>query len=93
MIVMVEMQAFSPGKVRAVAIPDEEWAKADTTAKRLELAFYYGQNDFQPQPRPSVSIGDVAVIDGRRFVCASLGWRELAEGERSAGAIGELLRG
>lgn len=92
MIVKVEMQAFAPGKVREVFVPDEEWGRADNTTRRLERVFRYGQNDFQPQPLPSVSVGDVVVIDDRRFVCAPMGWRELLDGEQSLGAVGEMTR-
>lgn len=44
----------------------------------LELVFHYGQNDFQPQRCPSVSVGDVAVIDDRHFLCAAVGWKQIS---------------
>jgi hypothetical protein len=43
----------------------------------LELVFHYGQNDFQPQQCPSVSVGDVAVLDDRYFFCAAVGWQKM----------------
>ncbi len=77
MTIQVEMLAFGDGQLRTVEIPDAEAAGCDTEGL-LELVFYYGQNDFQPRPMPSVSVGDVARLpDGRRFECAGFGWEEI----------------
>ena len=54
----------------------------------LDLAYKFGQNDFQPQALPSVSVGDVIDLGDRgRFLVASLGFtlfqgdvQELADG-------------
>lgn len=41
--------------------PDMTGAQIQEHARdaTLDAAFYYGQNDFQPRPFPSVSVGDV----------------------------------
>lgn len=54
MDVRVFLLAFKPGTVRTVRIPD-----TTPESQLLETVFYYGQNDVQPQPMPSVSMGDI----------------------------------
>lgn len=73
----VEMLAFAGGKIREVDVPQEAWDKATSDEQRLELVFYWGQNDFQPKQIPSVSVGDVARLDGKRWECSMLGWKEV----------------
>lgn len=82
MIVKVYMTAFGDGKVREVDVPDDRAAGAPED-EILELAFHYGQNDFQPRPFPSVSVGDVVELrPGARFRVASPGgFHRLAAGE------------
>jgi len=82
----VHMLAFcKKGTVREVDIPKSvlpttQPAHVLTTAI-LELIFRYGQNEFQPQKLPSVSVGDV--IQGgskdkpRYFEVAMAGFREV----------------
>ena len=80
----VQLLAFMDGDVRTVTIPDDEWRAACETdaANRsglpdaaLEKVFYYGQNDIQPiQARASVSVGDVAIVDGKCFRVDSFGF-------------------
>lgn len=73
MIIKVLMLAFGkPNEIREVTIPDN-------TPKNeiLEAVFHYGQNDFQPQNHCSVSVGDVAIVDGKHYLCAAIGWKEL----------------
>lgn len=60
MIVRVHLLPFGrPGEVREVEVPPASWERADSLLERLGLVFHYGQNDFQPKPHPSVSVGDV----------------------------------
>ena len=82
MIIPVHMLAFSEerGKVRNVEIPDEE-GKYVRIGELLELVFKYGQNDFQPQRMPSVSVGDVAEIDGEYYMVMGAGWKQLTKQE------------
>jgi hypothetical protein len=85
----VQLLAFMDGDVRTVTIPDDEWRAACETdaANRsglpdaaLEKVFYYGQNDIQPiqgwveRHLPSVSVGDVAIVDGKCFRVDSFGF-------------------
>lgn len=59
----VHMLAFcDKGTVREVEVPDQEIPSNDTY-RLLDLIFYYGQNDFQPKPFPSVSVGDIIELN------------------------------
>jgi hypothetical protein len=82
MIFKVRMLAFGdPGDVREVDVPDEELSRKTTKTTQqnfvLELIFKYGQNDFQPQQMPSVSMGDVIEYEGKFFAVCALGFRRL----------------
>ena len=80
MIYKVHLLAFADGDIREVNVPDEE--AAATLMGALESIFYYGQNDFQPVAgKPSVSMGDVAVVEGRYFLCKAVGWTEMTAEE------------
>jgi len=75
--VEVEMQAFMGGVIREVEIPQGEFLAAANEASVLELAFKYGQNDFQPKPFASVSVGDVIRFRGRRIEVTGMGFKDL----------------
>lgn len=85
MTVKVHMFAFAEAgdrsMVRMVNIPDDEFSRAKDIHTKLELVFRYGQNDFQPQPIPSVSVGDVVELDGRYFTATSAAWKEFTKKE------------
>lgn len=69
----VELWMFQEGQIRTVEVPDDELTgkvKGD-----LEAIFKYGQNDFQPLPLPSVSVGDVVRYRGERHLVVSIGFR------------------
>lgn len=66
----VEMLAFEGGKIREVEVPDDD-------ERLLNLVFHYGQNDFQPLPICSVSVGDVIRLGNRKFRVDSLGFSEV----------------
>lgn len=80
MIVEVEMVAFKEEGhdfgIRNVEVPDREAARLPED-KLLEIIMHYGQNDFQPQKIPSVSMGDIIRLDGRRFLIVTFGFTEL----------------
>ena len=79
MIVNVRMLAFMDGELRPVNVPDEEIAgREDDIDLVLEKVFYFGQNDFQSMMFCSVSVGDVAHLYGKFFVCGRFGWKELS---------------
>ena len=84
MEIEVKMLAFMEGEIRTVTIPDDEWQSAcevdavnrsGSPDAALETVFHYGQNDIQPiQARASVSVGDVAQVDGKFFRVDSFGF-------------------
>jgi hypothetical protein len=85
MIVPVHMTAFgTKDEIRYVELPeyclfDEVDNKGDIIDQILELVFKYGQNDFQPQRHPSVSVGDIACLfDHYYFLCDKVGWRKIS---------------
>lgn len=76
-VVSVEMHAFAYGKIRKVRIPEEEAKKAASDDDLLELAFMYGQNNIQPLPIASVSVGDVVILpSGSRHRVQGVGFRK-----------------
>lgn len=88
----VELNMFAQGKIRKVRVPKYEihdfWSKRDfDTNEILDAVFKYGQNDFQPQKLPSVSMGDVIRFKGDRYLILSVGFRKLGEGDITVGII------
>lgn len=78
MKISVHMTAYSTkSDIREVEIPDEEITPATTIEQALGLAFYYGQNDFQPQKHPSVSMGDVIELKEKYYMVMSVGFKEI----------------
>lgn len=86
MILTAHMLAYADGRIREIDIPDSEigahWeTEQEARMGLLELAFYYGQNDFQPRPIPSLSVGDVVALpDGSLHRVRGVGWEHLPEG-------------
>lgn len=61
-----------PNQIRTVVVPQDElraaWYKDNADHHVAELAFKYGQNDFQPQENlRSVSVGDVVILGKDKF--------------------------
>ena len=83
MIVKVHMLAFSDDKsrIRDVEIPQEEYEATHSIKEVLELVFKYGQNDFQPKPIYSVSVGDVAELNGHYYMVMGAGFEEISKEE------------
>lgn len=75
MKINVEMLAFSNGEMRPVEVPDE----IKNLDHALDLVFHYGQNDFQNLPYPSVSAGDVIHYEGKKYLVAGIGFKEMTE--------------
>ncbi len=77
----VHMLAFhEPTVERTVEVPDDELVQ--DTDHILERIFYYGQNDFQPQAGIcSVSVGDVAELNGTLHMVAPMGFKEITEAQ------------
>lgn len=89
MKIEVEMHAFEDGKIRVVDIPADAAEGADAQ-DLLDLAFTYGQNDFQPQPICSVSVGDVIRLESKRYRVEPVGFVEIdADGEAVPGGVAE----
>lgn len=74
------MLAFEDGKIRVVDVPDDE-VKGRSDNDILERIFYWGQNEFAPQPICSVSVGDVVEYNDKFFLVQGAGWKELSEVE------------
>ena len=69
----------TPIPTRTITVPSEE--ASDDPNQLLESVFYYGQNDFQPQPVRSLSVGDVVKLpDGSLHRVLGIGWEHLPEG-------------
>jgi hypothetical protein len=82
MIFNVRMLAYCEDDVvRHVDVPDSKVIVTKSVDGLLELIFYYGQNDFQPQQVCSVSMGDVAEIGNEFYRCEMVGWRLITEEE------------
>jgi len=86
---LVEKLAFPPARVkqgefRPVDIPKDVMLNIlgaepeDREIELLEQIFRFGQNDFQPKPHYSVSVGDVAFVNNQMFRCESVGWKKLS---------------
>ena len=77
MNVKVHMLAFGNGEIREVEVPgtDADWEDNEVF---LEAVFVNGQNENQPKPFPSVSVGDVIEQnDGKLYRVASLGFERM----------------
>ena len=76
MRVKVYLVHFGPWKIRTVTSPNNTAPK-----DFLDTVFHYGQNDFQPLPLPSVSVGDVIENphDGRLYRVEMTGFQPLPE--------------
>ena len=87
MLIKVEMLAFMDGEIRTVDVPDHEWQEAckldaemrtGMPSAALGQVFFYGQNDVQNVPdRCSVSVGDVAIVDGKSFRVDRIGFSHM----------------
>mgnify|MGYP001579717506 CR=1 FL=1 len=76
-VVFVAMHACADGTLREVEIPNAEWDAAWTEEAQLNLTFRYGQNEFQPKPMPSVSVGDVVILGGTHWRVEPYGYLEI----------------
>lgn len=81
MKIRAELHAFALGKIREINIPEwgnpQEAESLKSQQGLLDLAFKYGQNDFQKTtpPLPSLSVGDVVILpDGSRWLIKPIGF-------------------
>jgi hypothetical protein len=78
-----------PVKERPIEIPDDKIRPHADLVDLAELAFHYGQNDFQPvQGCYSVSVGDVLEVQGALFRVAPVGFVRLADNEDPTALVG-----
>lgn len=67
---------------RSVDVPMDKVALLHHVSDLLEEIFYFGQNDFQPKPIRSVSVGDVAFLpNGEKWLVLGAGWKKLTPEE------------
>lgn len=77
----VYLTAFkTKADIRVVDVPDEELEGRNEDGI-LEDIFRLGQNDFQPLPFPSVSMGDIVELDDRYFMVRANGFAEMTKEE------------
>jgi hypothetical protein len=76
--VSVQMLAFGQeGEIRKVQIPHA----GGTREQVLDRVFRWGQNEFQQQPHPSVSCGDVIRLGGQDYMVVPFGFVLISEAE------------
>jgi hypothetical protein len=81
----VHMLAFMDGKIREVDVPDSQaHDKSPERPELLELVFWHGQNEVQPQELCSVSVGDVIELEGKFHMVVSLGFWAMSQEEFDA---------
>lgn len=79
MIVDVELRAFGDqGAIRPVELPDH-LAGEEEPARVLPWVWFFGQNDHQPKPYRSVSMGDIIRLGGRRYIIRAVGFEPVPE--------------
>ena len=91
MIFTAHLLAFDyDAKTREIDVPDsiidqqigslDQPLRPGKLVALLEQIFFYGQNDFQPRPIRSLSVGDVVRLhDGRLYRVLGLGWERIPE--------------
>jgi hypothetical protein len=72
------MREPQPMRLRTVLIPAERADCCKTHDDYLNAIFEYGQNDFQPQRCPSVSVGDVIRLGEGRFRVSPVGFERIS---------------
>lgn len=74
-IIQVQQFKFNDGQYRNVEVPTSEIT--DNVMETLEKVYHYGQNLFQPQDKPSVSVGDVINYDRKYYMVAGFGFKQI----------------
>lgn len=76
MKVKTHLLAFEEDMIRMVEISDKTKA-----FDILDATFKYGQNDFQSQQMPSLSVGDVIELKGEYHLIMPAGFRKITPSE------------
>ncbi len=71
----VELRAFGDGAIREVKLPAALWKNKPLQEIRTAI-FAHGQNERQPQELPSVSVGDVILLQDGRWLITSTGFEK-----------------
>jgi len=81
------------GEIVDLLVESHMQTKPVRTEGLLELAFQYGQNEFQSKQLPSLSVGDVIELpNSDRYRVAGWGWNKLAADEDPTAATGNEAR-
>jgi hypothetical protein len=83
---LVELNFTQQGKIRYVHVPVDE-IKGRNYIEDLNVIWKYGQNEVQPKPMPSVSMGDVIRLRGERYLVRACSYKRLKEGDITVGFI------
>jgi hypothetical protein len=65
--------------IRWVDVPDEQLS--NNISKDLDIVFYWGQNEYQPQEIPSLSVGDLIVYKNNVYLVETSGFTNVVTGE------------
>lgn len=76
MIIKVRLIANGNGEIRSVQIPDNT-----PYTNVLNAVYRYGQNDIQPLPQCSVSVGDVIEFGNDLWMVSISGFKLITEGQ------------
>jgi len=60
-----------------VEVPDEDVKSCKSDGELLEHIFHNGQNDFQPRSCPSVSEGDLVLLNENWYYIGMVGFTKL----------------
>lgn len=82
----VYLLAFRNGETRMVDLLGDAYKVGyqKSVEAVLDLIFKFGQNDFQPQMLPSVSVGDVIDYFGSFYIVENFGFRKMTTNEFAA---------
>lgn len=82
-------------QVRVVKVPEEELNDSQAPEVKLERVFHWGQNDFQPQACPSVSVGDIIELPSEQgetyWRVAGCGFEKITKDEKVKARVRALL--
>ena len=90
MIIKAHQPVSSRGEdalVRMIDVPDYELQNG-TVEEKLDKIYYYGQNEIQEGPRPSLTVGDIIEMSDSLWRILPIGFVELEDDEKITDHIG-----
>jgi len=75
--VLIHPNEIEYAHVRKVDVPLNEIVESNDTESILEKIFYYGQNDIQPKPAYSVSVGDIIIYEDEFYHVIPFGFSKV----------------